>query len=415
MTVGSRFFAALAYPDYRTVWIATMSAGASAWALIVARGALVFSLSGSSSLVGIVTFAAMSPQLIVPPFAGLLADKIDRRKLLAIAFSVNLLHNLVLAGLAITGNILIWHVVVLSVINGIARAIQMPAAQSLVPNLVPPDKLLNAVALNAATHHASRLLGPLLIAPLMSTVGTSWAFVLCSILYAVGLVMIMRIQTVSTGVIEAKKSAISNFFAGLVYVYQHRLILSIVVLVLFHCSLTMAFESVLPTLSSNKLGMGEAGFAYIMMAVGAGALIVVVTLAGIQDQQARGRLYLCLGTASGFGLVALAMSPSVPLALVAAAFMGGCQAGFMTLTAVTIQSIVPDGIRGRVSSIYTMHVGGMMAIFNLVSGALADLFTAQTVLAVSGGSFVFIVALSLIRAPLRAFYSKGLLSIPGNK
>ncbi len=112
-STGHRFLAALAYPDYRTMWMATMSAGAAAWALIVARGTLVFTLTDSSAWVGVVTFAAMSPMFFMPPLAGFMADRFDRRKILAAAFGVNLLHSLVLALLALTGSIQIWHMVAL--------------------------------------------------------------------------------------------------------------------------------------------------------------------------------------------------------------------------------------------------------------------------------------------------------------
>ena len=407
---GSRFLAALAYRDYRIMWLSTMSAGASAWALIVARGALVFSLTNSSALVGIVTFAAMSPQLIAPLLAGFLADRLDRRKLLAWTFDINIVLNLVLFALAVSGAIAVWHLVVLSFVNGLARATQMPAAQALVPNLVPKDKLLNAVALSTATMHASRLFGPLLIAPLLATVGAAWAFFLCAILYGISLTLVVQIRTASTGVIERDKDTMHNLLAGFSYVYNHPLLLSIVLLAVLHCSLTMAFESMIPVLAQAKLGVGQEGFAYIIMAVGAGALVTVVGLAGVQNERARGKLMLWLGLASGLGPVALAASTVLPSALASAVVMGAAQAGFMTLTHVIVQTIVPDAIRGRVSSIYTFHVGGMMALFNLVNGFMADMFNAPVILTVTGVTFLGVMVVSLLRAPLRSLYAEGLPS-----
>ena len=407
-SIGSRFLAALAYRDYRTMWLATMSAGGAAWALIVARGWLVFTLSESSALVGVVTFAAMIPLLFVPPFAGYLADRIDRRKILAWVFAVQIGHGLALAVLAFTGEIEVWHLVVLSFLNGTVRAAQMSASQALIPNLVPPDKMQNAVALNSATQHASRLTGPLLIAPLMATAGTSWAFVLCTALYCISFVTVLRVRTVSTGVMEPHQSAVRQFFAGMEYVYHNPLILSVVVLVVLHCSLTMAFESLIPVLTRERLGMGGEGFAYVMIATGTGALVMVVTLAGVQKERARGRLLLWLGVISGISPLAFAAATSVPMALLAAAVMGGSQAGFMLITAVIIQSLVPDGIRGRVMSIYLLHIGGMMALFNLSNGVMADLFNAPLVLTVTGSVFVVVMAVSLLRAPLRRLYAEGL-------
>ena len=406
-STSSRYLSALSFRDFRIMWIATMSAGGADWALIVARGTLVFTLFDSSALVGLVTFAAMIPLLFIPPFAGLLADRMDRRKILAWIFAFQVITNMTLAVLAITGVVQASHITALSLVNGINRAVQIPTSQALVPNLVPPDNLTNAVTLSAATQHASRLVGPLLIAPLVLTVGTSWAFTLCSLLYALSLFLIVQIHIASTGVVDREQGVMRNLIAGAEFIYQHRLLKLVVLLTLLHCSLTMAFESLIPVLSRQHWGTGEAGFAYIMMAVGAGAMATVVAIAGVQTERARGRLLPWFGVASGFGSLGLALSGNLPVALAAAAIMGGAHAGFMTLVLVIIQSIVPDGIRGRVSSIYLLHVGGMMALFNLINGNLAEVFNAPVVLGTAGALFVLVMAVSLLWAPLRRLYRSG--------
>ena len=403
----TRFFPALAYRDFRTMWLAGMSAGGASGALIVARGTLVFTMSGSSSWVGVVTFAAMIPLFFVPPLAGLFADRWERRKFLAWIFGFQIITNGLLAALVLAGDVALWHVAVLSLVNGMVRAAQMPVAQALVPNLVPRDKLENAVALNAATQHTSRLLGPLLIAPLLATVGTGWALVLCTVLYAIALALVTRIRTASTGVVDVDQGAVANLMVGLNFMYGHTLLRPLVILIVFHCSLTMAFESMIPALSLERLGDPDAGFAYFMMAAGAGALVTVIGIAGVQSEKNRGRLLLWMGVASGLSPLGLAASPDMTTALLAVAAMGGAQGGFMTLTAVIIQSLVPDGIRGRVSSIYLLHIGGMMAVFNLVNGNLADRFSPSAVLAVTSTAFIGVMAISLALAPLRNLYLNG--------
>ena len=408
-TTGSRFLAALQYRDYRTLWIATLSGGAAAWALIIARGWLVYTLSGSSVWVGITTFAAMAPMFIMPPVAGFLADRMDRRKLLAWVFAVQFAHNLALAVLALSGAIEVWHLVALSLLNGSARAAQMPAAQALMPNLVPQKDLLNAVALNAATMQGSRLVGPGLIAPLMATVGPAGAFIVCTAFYGIALVFILRIRTRSTGQLAAEASVAENFFAGLFYVYRHPLILPLFIVVFLHCCLTMSFESLLPVLSS-RLDGGGLGATYLMMGVGAGALVAVLGVAGVQSAQTRGRLLLATALASGLAPIALAASTDMFTATLSAAGMGAAQAGFMTLSATIIQSIVPDAIRGRVMSVYLWHIGGMMAAFNLLNGALAQSVGPPLLLAVAGLVFTAVVPLSTLRFPLRRLYVRGVLA-----
>ena len=406
--IASRYLPALAYRDYRAIWTANMSAAAASWALIVARGWLVYELSGSSLWVGVVTFAAMIPRMLVTPFTGYLSDRFNRRNVLAVMFTLNLVHNLALGIIVLTGSVQIWHLVVLSLFNGSARAAQMPAAQALIPNLVPKRLLLNAIALNQATNQGSRLIGPAMIAPLLATTGVESAFFLCTGFYAISLIQVLRIRTISKGTIDKSKKLVNNLTEGFRYVYKTPIMRVITIMALFHCGLTMSFESLLPVLSRQQLNAEGAGFSYMMMAVGAGALVSAITLAGIRSEATRGRLFLYMGILSGVTPILLALSFNMPLALAAAAGMGASQAGFMTITHTMIQTIVPDGIRGRVAGIYSMHVGGMMASVNLINGGLADYINAPVLLAVGGVMFIVVMFLSLQRVTIRNIYTQGL-------
>lgn len=384
--VASRFLAALQYGDFQTLWTANFFAGAAAWALIVARGWVVYELADSYVWVGVVTFAAMIPRVLVSFFTGYLADRFDRRRLLTAMFAVNLVHNIALGLLMISGSAEIWHLVLLSVVNGSARAAQMPAGQSLIPNLVPRHLLLNAIALNQATMHGSRLIGPLAIAPLLSLGnsvgnGAAGAVFLCSAFYAVSLVQSMRIRTATTGQIDKRRSILSNFVAGGVYVYKTPMLRAIVAMAFFHCGLVMSFESLLPALSSDQLDARGGGFALLMMGVGAGALISAVVLAGVESEITKGRLFLYVGLLSAIAPCVLAIAPTVPLALIGAFLMGLGQAAFMTLTHTMIQSVVPDAIRGRVAGIYSVHIGGIMASANLFNARFVDYISIDSIAA----------------------------------
>jgi MFS family permease len=414
-TTKTQFLTSLQHRDYRWLWFANISAGSAHWALIVARGWLVYDLTDSSTLVGIVTFAAMIPNFLISPFAGLLADRVDRRRLLAWTFGLNAAHNLLLAALTIAGLIEVWHLVVLSLINGSARAAQMPASGSLLPNLVPQHHLLNAIALSSATVHGTRLLGPLMIAPLLMPVGPGGAFVLCTVLYCLGLVQVSLIRMPSTGIVESEKGVLKNLLAGLSYVYHHDLLLPLMVLMVAHCALTMSFESLLPSLASEKFGAEGAGFSYMMMAVGAGALVGVMSLTKVQSNNVRGRLLLVAGIISGVAPIALAISPNLLLALLAAAAMGASQGTYMTLFTTIVQSIVPDGIRGRVTSISNLYIGGFMAGTNLLNGYLADIVDASTILIVTGVAFLTVIPLSFASPQVKQIYSVGAGSMPNGE
>ena len=400
-----RLGTALQYPDYRTLWYANVCGGAASWALIVARGWLVYDISGSSALVGLATFAAMIPRFFITPFSGYLVDRFDRRRVLAWTFALNLIHNLVLAAVVLAGLVEIWHLVALALVNGTARATQMPASGSLIPNLVPRHHLLNAIALNSATQHGSRLVGPAAIAPLLATVGAGGAFLLCTVFYAVGLILVLRIHTESRGVIDRSRGMGQNLLAGFFYVYRHPLLLPLLLVAVGHCAFTMSFESVLPVMSRVKLGAEGAGFSYLMMAVGGGALVTSLYLASVQSEKSRGRLLVILGMISGLAPIGLALSFNLTLALMAATVMGGVQAGYMTLFHVVVQTNVPDSIRGRASAINNLHIGGMMATFNLVNGVAADYISGPLVLGLGGAAFVAVMGTSFASLHLRHLYA----------
>lgn len=368
----------------------------------------MYDLSDSSLWVGVVTFAAMIPRVLVTPFTGYLADRFDRRRVMAVMFAINLIHNLFLAAVVMLGYATVWNLIILSFVNGSARAAQMPASQALIPNLVPRHLLLNAIALNQATMNGSRLIGPLAILPLLATTGVEGAFLLCSGFYAVSLIQSIRIKTPSRGEINPDQSFTNNMLEGLRYVYRTPALRAIVLMALFHCGLTMSFESLLPVLSTQRLDAESAGFTILMMGVGAGAMIAVVGIAGVQKESVKGKLFLNLGVISGLTPAVLALSTGMPMAVTASVAMGASQAGFMTLTHTMIQAITPDGVRGRVGAVYSVHIGGMMALANLLNGGLADSVNPAMLLLAAGLIFVIIVFVSWRRPTLRRIYTQGL-------
>ena len=408
--IPERFLAALQYKDYRTLWMANLFAGAAGWALIVARGWLAFDMTetNSSMWVGVVTFMAMAPRFFLTPVIGFIADKFNRQTVLSWTYGLNLAHNIILAALVMYGDLGIWLLVFLSVVNGSLRSAQQTTSQTLVPNLIPRDRLLNAVALNEATQQGSRLFGPILIFILIVAVPDSadiaLSFWFCSAFYFIGLILTLNIHTRSTGVMDSSRSFFQNMASGLVYTYQHPMLLGIVIMAVAHCSLTMSYESMMPAISEGKLGAGEAGFSYLIAGVGAGALVSSIFLAGIRNESTRGKVFLFFGMTSGLGPIALGLSNHEALSIAATIFMGVNQAGFMTITHAIIQTIAPDEIRGRISGVYNMHVGGTMAMANLINGTLTDVFNAPLVLSVGGIIFIVVIFSSIGISPLRKIY-----------
>ena len=402
--IGDRFLLALKYADYRTMWIATTCSGAAAWALIVARGWLAWEITGESTWVGIITFAAMAPRVFSTPIVGYLSDRFDRQTLLRWIFALNLAHNIVLALLVMNGLAGPWMLMFLALFNGTLRASQMTVATALIPNLVPREHLLNALALNQATQQGSRMVGALAILPLLGYINIEAAFWLCSAFYLIGLVQVSRVGTRSTGRMDSTRSFWSNLLAGFEYVYTRPQILAMVLLVLAHCAFTMSYESILPAISEDKLGAGSVGVSYLLGGVGGGALISSIFLAGIRNTAVRGRMFLIFALLSGMAPILLALSTVREFSILATVFIGATQAGFMTISHTIIQTLTDDEVRGRVAGVYSVHIGGSMAVTNMINAAIADVFSAPLVMAVGGLLFLAAVVFSFGSGALRNIY-----------
>lgn len=406
-TPFNRFLLALQHKDFLTLWTANLCAGAAAWALIAARAVLANDFSELYLWVGVVTFAAMIPRVFSTVITGFLADRFNRQTVLQWTYTLNLAHNILLALLVMVGLANIWWLVVLSLLNGTLRSAQMTTTQSLVPNLVPREVLPNAIALNEATQQGSRFLGGMVGFLVALYIGNEPVFWACAILYSLGLVQVARIVTRSTGRMDARRGFFGNLAAGFVYAYSRPRLLAMILIVLGHCALTMSFESVLPAISEEKLGVdSEGGTQLLIMGVGIGAMFTAIWLAGIRSERTRGWLFLIFGVSSGIGPIILALSTDVWISLLATVIMGMNQGGFMTITHTIIQRIVDDSVRGRVSGVYSFHVGGSMALANGINAGLVDVSFLNAPLILAVGGAVFIVAMfgSLTNRSLRGIY-----------
>jgi MFS family permease len=406
-----RYIIALQYRDFMWIWLGSLGGQSAYWALIVARGVLVLEMTGSSALVGITTFAAMVPRVVMPPIAGYMADRFDRRSILAMSYGLQFVHAAVLTALAFSGVLEVWHVIVLATFNGSVRTFQMAATQSLIPNIVPREHWLNALSLNQVTTHGSRLFGPGLVAPALLLSGPSMAFLFASFFYLLGIVGILAIKTRSTGGLKKGDSIGASVMEAARYAWGHPQIRVLFIIVALHCSMTMAFESLLPVYARDVLGNGRAGVSYLMMAVGTGALIAVIIIAGIRGAMARGRLLAIAGVFSGASMLALALSTSPVFAILAAAGMGAAQAGFMAISGAMVQALAPDEMRGRISGLNQINVGGTMAMVNLANGFAADAWGAPFLLTTLGVGFMVVMAASLLLSTTRGFY-RGDIPLP---
>tara|TARA_Y100000590_G_scaffold465983_1_gene639891 strand:+ start:250 stop:900 length:651 start_codon:yes stop_codon:yes gene_type:complete len=202
---------------------------------------------------------------------------------------------------------------------------------------------------------------------------------------------------------------VSGMLEGFRYIYTHKIISIFIILVAFHCALVMSFESIMPIFSRETLKATDGSIlGYLVMAFGAGSIIGVLLVAGLTQEKHKGWVLLWSGVGSGITPILMALMQDSALAMLFAGFMGATQASFMAITNVYVLTVCPDRLRGRVSSLYVLHAGGIMAFANLGYGFLADLFNARVIFIITGLLFVvFLMAISTSLPKLRTIYRTG--------
>lgn len=404
------YIASLRVRDFRFLWASSMLSASGQWTLVVGRGWLMYELTKSSAWVGIVTFAGMVPFLLATPVGGMLADRIERRRLTVIMQAVSLIASAGLAGLVLAHVVQPWEVVALALLAGVGRSIETPATTSLIPNIVPMRYLLNAISLNSVATYGSRLIGPAAALLLHDTLGTGSVFMMTSVFYALAMLLmsgVMRPAELTRNHDSLWRQTLDTWK----YIAVTPLLPVVFLLVGLHCGLTMSIDAVLPQVAANALHGGNSAYDVMVMSFGAGTMVGTFALGGLRSEETKGSLLWVTGLLSGIATAALAMTHDLLPAFLVMSIMGASQGMFMALGNTLVQEVVPDRLRGRVSGAYLMAGGGSMSIGNLIAGPAADRFGVQVVLLAPALLFlVAMVALSGFGPGLRRLYRTGTLA-----
>jgi MFS family permease len=399
-------FSAVRHKRFRPLWTASILSGVAYMTALTACGWAAFDLHHHSSTVGVVVFASFLPSLIIIPFAGVLADRYDRRTMLLTMNAISLLAALGLAWFAWTGGQSAWPLVVVAFILGASRMSSTPMEQAMLRSLVPAPDLLNAVSLLQANLNGARLLGPLLAAPLLHVGGGAGAFLVAAALSAMAFWYIWVLGEVPHQRSGSDHNALAQLAQGVRYVVRTPVVFSVIALVILHCALTMGYDAALPRRAADVRGASGTAYSLLMMAIGGGSLVGAFLLAGFARRVHCGHLFFATSILSGLTLVPLGYAVSWPGALVAAAAVGLTQSMFIALATTLLQIATPDHVRGRVLALYWGSGSGVMGVSNLAIGRLADGFGAGSVLALPGLVFIAVTILTLYAPPLREIYGQ---------
>jgi len=350
-----------------------------------AQGWLVLELTNSEALLGLASAVAGIPTLLLAAFAGVLVDRMDRKRLLVAGNLANAVFALSLATLVTSGLVEYWHVLVLAFLAGIGLTIQMPAAQAVLSSIVDRTAIGNAVALNSAQYNMLRIVAPgvagLFIAAGSLALGF-WVNAIAMVLVAVLNASLSIPHERHAGIV--RPALLTELKDGIRFVAANRVLATIVLLPGVPALLVLNYITFFPIYARDILDVGAAGYGLLTGAIGVGAVVGALSIATLRPSGGSGRLVLGGLAVVGVALATFATSRSLPLSMLALALLGMFQVSFYSTTNTLIQVLVPSRLRGRVLSLYLLTSIGLIPIGNLVAGAIAEQVGVEAVLAVGG-------------------------------
>lgn len=412
---------ALRYRNYRLFFGGQLISLVGTWLSMVASSWLVYRLAGERGypvalMLGLAGFAGQFPMFLFTPVAGVWVDRWNRHHILVVTQGLSMLQSFALAVLTLGGWITIWQVLALAVVQGLINALDVPARQSFVVEMVENrDDLSNAIALNSSMVHGARLFGPALAGYLIYRVGEGYCFLVDGFSYLAVIVALlcMRLGRAPRPPVTAR--AFDSFKEGLRYAFGFAPIRTVLLMVAITSLAAISQSTLMPIFAGTILGGGERTLGWLLGASGLGALGGSLYLASRRSVLGLGSVIATACATLGFMLIVFSLSRWFPLSLVLLVVSGFALVTQMAASNTILQTLVEDDKRGRVMALFSMAFLGMAPLGSLLSGGIATVFGAAASLAVAGSvclvvAAVFAWQLPKLRPLMRPIYrAKGIL------
>ncbi|HYI14237.1 MAG TPA: MFS transporter [Thermomicrobiales bacterium] len=382
-----RGLAAFKHRNYRLFYFGQLISVTGTWMQTLAQSWLVLSLTSSAFLLGLVSVFQFAPMLVLGLFAGLVADRAPKRRLLVCTQAISAVLAGTLAILTFTDTIQLWQIYLLGFLLGVNNAFDMPTRQAFVVEMVGKDDLPNAIALNSSLFNAARIVGPAVAGALLAAFGPAVCFAINSVSYIAVISGLLMMQVAPLARAQVTQRRLEQIREGLRYVRRTPEILRPVVLVGFVATFGMNTNIWVPLLAKNDLDGGASGFGLLMSAMGVGSLIGALGLAFLVTSVKRWMLFTT-AAALGVGNLILALVGAIPLAIPVAmlvlAGIGLVSTTTMAMANTTVQTAAPDEMRGRIMSVYTTVFTGTAPFGALIASAIANRFGTPISIMVGG-------------------------------
>jgi MFS family permease len=364
-------FSAFQYRNYRLYFWGQLVSLIGTWMTSTAQGWLVYQLTGSKALLGVVAAAGTAPMLFFSTWGGWAADRFSKRSVLVCTQIAMMILAFIFAGLVWSGKIRPWEIIVLGLFGGVAMAFDMPARQSFVVEIASREDLMNAISLNSAMFNGARIVGPAIAGFLMAQVGIALCFFIdgVSFLAVLAGLLMMRLPPHSPG--PQIGGALAQSIEGFRYVWNHTRVRTIFVLYAIVGIFGWSYSVLMPAFASDVLHLSEEGYGLLLGASGVGALIGALTTAAFGTSFAPRQLAFGGVWLFSAMLLIFSINRNLYVAMIALAASGFGMMLFFSTSNTTVQTIVPDEMRGRVMGIWSLIFGGMIPFGSLEAGALA--------------------------------------------
>jgi predicted MFS family arabinose efflux permease len=390
-----RVFKAFQYRDFRLMWIGACTSSIGTWMQIVAQGWLIYRLSHSAFLLALDQFLAGIPIFLFSLIGGVVADRMERRKILLVSQYIQMASAGTLTILVVLGLQHVWPILCLSFVSGFAQAFGGPAYSALIPTLVEPEDMPNAIALNSIQFNLAVTVGPALAGITLARFGEKWCFGPNALSFLAPIVTLSMI-TARFLPQKSSESIFGSLKQGIQFVRKQGSMEALIVLAFCMTALSMPMRTYIPVFVKDIFHRGPETYGNLLSLMGVGSICGSLAVAGIGNIRNKGRFALTMLIALGAGIAGFSLSKILPLSYAMLVLVGASMmAVFATVTSL-VQLITTNEMRGRVMSVYNCAFRGGMPMGNLLSGWLVPMFTAPIVLGVNGMVLVLVAVYFLV-------------------
>jgi MFS family permease len=395
-------FSSLKIKSFRIYWFGLFISLIGTWIQAVAQSWLVFQLTNSAFLLGVVGFLSSIPVFLLSLFGGVMADRMNKWNILITTQICFMLLAFFLGILTQTKLITPYQIMLITLLNGIVMAFDAPSRQAVVVELVGKENLFNAIALNSVAFNSSRIIGPALAGVLVATIGMSGCFYINAVSFLALILALFSIKTNHNHIKKRNSYLLKDLKEGINFVKERSLILLLFAMVGIVSLFGISYVILMPIFATDVLKVGMKGMGLLMSSAGIGALIAALILARLGDFSHKGRLLILSSLLFSASLVLFSLSKKYLLSLIALIFIGGSSVTAISLINTLLQINVPDEFRGRVMSVFMLIFFGIMPFGNLISGSLSHIAGVSFTVMISGIiCTIFFLIINIIYSDIR--------------